>query len=222
MANAGRLRGFVGQRMAAKAPNSRVPAGFSRGPGSGTITLPSYPCTVEVWLWGGGGGTGGGQGGAGGAAATYKRFRNQPGYAMAYIVGAGGSTSGSDGGDSTITVPGGKILTAGGGKGVPSGDVGFSGGVATNGDLNRNGGRGGAMGAAGAAGDHGGAGGAGATGGGGGGAGGFGETPDLFFGGSGAGAAPSAAPGVAPGGGAGATSSAGGDGHLYVICTRIT
>lgn len=181
--------------------------------GSGTITAPAlYSTNCEVWLTGAGAGDNVTQGGGGGAS-LYKRMRCSPGQTMAYTVGAAAS-SGGDGGDTTLTMPTGIVLTAGGGKFAGTG------GIATNGDVNRSGGAGGAGGVNGSAGTGGGAGGVFAGGnGGGGGAAGFSELGDLTGGAGGAAIAQGAFPGGGNGGNCGSPSGAG---RLVALFTRVT
>lgn len=119
--------------------------------------------TYRIHLWGGSG-TGGitrGQqgyttGGGGGAKAT-KTVKLNAGDILIFNVGAGGAinqsavnvvANGNDGGDTTVTGPGGLNVVAGGGKGGKASTalaalLGGLGGIATGGDENLPGGRGG-------------------------------------------------------------------------------
>jgi hypothetical protein len=212
---------------------------------SGNIVLPTtyaeYHCIAYLEGGGASGGSGfspsnAGSGGGGGAAAI-KQFRAKAGQVLPYAVGDGGALTsggppGNDGGDTTLTI-GSATVTAGGGKrGLSTNlDPGGAGGIATGGDLNRNGGRGGAGGSsfntgggAGVAGDQGGTGAAGSSGqGGGGGAAGFTDLPSFFAVGNGSAANASVAqPGYGGGTGGGASgASKAGYGRLILCVTRI-
>lgn len=156
-------------------------------PGSGTITVPADSVAL-IYLWGAGGtGRAADTGtcvGGGGGAALKRRVSVRAGQTMAYTVGAGPAGSlggiardGVDGGDTTLVLPSGEVLVAGGGKAGTSNAASGQGGVAVGGDVNRKGGKGGAN-AAGESTVEGGAGGTGdSSGGGGGGSAGFAEVP---------------------------------------------
>lgn len=129
---------------------------------SRTWTVP-VSGTYRIHLWGGSG-TGGitrGQqgyttGGGGGAKAT-KTVKLNAGDVLTFAIGAGGAinastvnvvANGNDGGDTTVTGPGGLNVVAGGGKGGKASTAlaalpGGLGGLATGGDENLSGGRGG-------------------------------------------------------------------------------
>lgn len=232
-------RGMVGripQSMSARKGGARLQvlsdSGLLAAAATGTITA-TETCQALIYLRGAGGAglnSAGAAPGGGGAAALFKRVSLRKGDVLAYSIGAG--VLNLAGGDTTVTLPGGRVLRAGGGQ-PGAGTVGGAGGIATGGDINRNGGAGGDDGAGGGdatAGQPGqglgaGTGGAAATEGGadvagGGGAGGITEEP-LF---------PAAANGVAGGnqgaayggggGGRNATTGIGGDGVGRIILVR--
>lgn len=223
MSKAGGLRGFVGQRMALKNPQSRIRGCVEKlTPGATSFTSPAFSTMAEVWLWGGGGTDGGGGGaGGGGAEGVWVRFRCAPSTVLSGVIGAKGSAS--DGGDTTFTLPSGQVVTARGGKVAVVGTPGLGGGVsiATGvNEIHRRGGDGGAPGNGGQSGDHGGLGG-GSTGSlitGGGGAGGFTDIGDFMTGGKGA---TDSSPAAQYGGGGAPNGSAAGDGRIAAIFTRI-
>jgi hypothetical protein len=219
VANSGRLRGFTGQRMAAKTPNAKLLSMYKFTTGSGTIQSPPYATICEFWAIGAGGGaapTGGpGSFGGDGGGAAYKRFRCGPNLVLTYSIGVGGTT-GADGTATTITMPTGLVVSGGGGQGFAGSHVG---GVGSNGDINRRGGGGSNGGNSGSPGEFGGAGGVGTPSfSGGGGAAGFSDL-GFILGGSGGG---SVANGSAPGGGGGVSAGNGADGQLLVTFTRLT
>ena len=121
---------------------------------SGTsYTTPADCNSIYVELVGGGGGGGGGSvssaGGGGGGAYAAKYFAVSPSTAYTYAIGAGATTDGGSGGNTTFTV-GATTVTAGGGSGggtsgsiPPTSASGGAGGTATNGDINVTGGSGG-------------------------------------------------------------------------------
>jgi hypothetical protein len=116
----------------------------------------------------------------------FKRQKVQKGQAIPYSVGVGGgrmttgNLAGIAGGDTTVTLPNGTILRAGGGAGGGAvTNTPAAGGVAVNGDLNRAGGRGGYSNSNATAGEFGGAPGSAGPGSGGG-AGGFTDLPFLI------------------------------------------
>jgi hypothetical protein len=116
---------------------------------SGTsYTIPAGVTRIKATVVGGGGGLSssfpsGTGGGGGGTAIRY--FTVTPGSTITYAVGALGGT-GSNGGDSSVTV-GGTTITGGGGTVSSSSASTFSaGGTATNGDLNIQGSGGGGTG----------------------------------------------------------------------------
>jgi hypothetical protein len=192
-----------GRQVAARyrPPLSKVVAAYRKGPGSGVIVSPPFVTVAEAWLIGGGGASGDGFRGAGGGAAVYKRWMAPAVSAYPYTVGGGGIGTLS-GGDTQIA-GGAAILVAGGGQGVVNTGPTGIGGIASGGDINRNGGSGGQSGGPGG----------GAAGASGGGAAGFGDVgPDDLVGGRGG--------GIAPGGGGNAGGS-GGEGKLVMIFTRV-
>ena len=141
-------RGLVGripQSMSARKSGARLQvlsdSGLLAASASGTITA-TETCQALIYLRGAGGAgvNGAAAPGGGGGAALFKRINLRKGDVLAYSIGAG-VLSGS-GQDTTVTLPGGRVLTAGGGK-IGSGTVGGVGGIATGGDINRNGGAGG-------------------------------------------------------------------------------
>lgn len=111
-------------------------------PGSGQFvgTKPSY---VDAWLYGGGAsgmnGAAGGFTARGGASGggVYVRFPLLEGQTVSYVLGAGGAgqaspnSIGNSGADSTLTLPSGLVVLAGGGKNDGTG------GVAVGGNINR-------------------------------------------------------------------------------------
>lgn len=108
--------------------------------GSGNWTPPPGCYWVDYDLTSGGGGINAPGAntpkmGGGGARAT-GRMRVTPGVPVAYAVGAGGSSSGGDGGATTLA-----SVTASGGKGATTPTPG-DGGTATGGDINLPGARG--------------------------------------------------------------------------------
>lgn len=192
-------------------------------------------CIVLVYAWGGGGGGGGhnsgnGGSGGGGGAALFKAVPLSPGQTISYSVGLNGSgatTTGTAGGDTTVTLPSGFELRArGGAPGVEGSATGGAGGRASGGETNRDGGAGGGRPTLpGFAGQDGGAGGVPVSieGGGGGGAGGFKSQSTGIKGGDGS---SSAVVGATPGGGgsggySGSTSGQnGGTGRVILIPVR--
>lgn len=193
------------------------------GTGSLTVTRAGW---AHIWLVGPGGGgiQGGGGPGGGGGGACFKRIRVSKGQVISWSLGSPGATlpSTQDATNSTVTLPTGLQLVAGGGKGG-SGTTGGAGGTATGGELNRTGGSGGNA-ANGSAGEQGGAGGSGgANGGGGGGAAGFNDF-GTFTGGAGATGGNTASAASVPGGGGGGSvsgsPSSGALGHILIYVTR--
>jgi hypothetical protein len=247
MASAQGLRGFVGQRMAAKRPAKLTWAGlwdFSVA-GSGTVTIPDN-CTALIYVVGAGGSGGSNPGaqacsGGGGGGAVWNRVRLRKGQIVAYTVGAGGvaasiGASGNDGGDSSVTVGGMLLGLGGGGKaGIHLGAgtaAGGAGGVGFGGLSSRVGGAGGSQtagsnGSSGSGGTNGGAGGSGgSSGGGGGGGAGFSDLAINGLFSSGAGGSESVSNGIggSPGGGSatgsGGAVAAGGDGRVLIMLLK--
>ena len=122
------LRGLVAQGMDSRksfaAANIVLLGGaVSSTPGSGSVTV-TKPCLALIWGIGPGGSgssmatTGGG---GGGGAAGYRAVRVTTGQVISYTVGTPGAAAfganGSAGTDTTITLPTGRILRAGGGGG---------------------------------------------------------------------------------------------------------
>lgn len=104
---------------------------------TGTVTILGTKCYYE--LVGGGGGCGGLGGGPAGGASTCRGLLTglTIGNNLNATVGAAGNTSGSNGGNSTLTSGSQTISTrtAGGGAGINSSSQG-AGGTATGGDEN--------------------------------------------------------------------------------------
>jgi len=122
---------------------------------SGTSwTVPQGITSLKVWAIGGGGGgagsppndgTSGGGGGAGGLA--YREYTVSSGQVISYTIGSAGTggsdtSNGNNGGDTQVTVSGVTIHGNGGRGGRYDSGVDASGGSATGGSPNRNGGRG--------------------------------------------------------------------------------
>lgn len=203
--------------------------------GDANVTAPSG-CIAFIYAWGGGGSgaaySSTSAGGGGGGAAGYSRIRLGPGSTLAVTVGYGGpgksnGNDGSSGTQSTVILPNGRVMSAGGGGGGTVA-LGGAGGVAFGFDLNRSGGAGGGSGGAGNPGDHGGLGGlAGGSGGGGGGSAGFSDQAGLLRRGNAGGNSNSAlVPGYGAGsGGWGAASAAtgsGGIGRVLILLVRAS
>jgi hypothetical protein len=129
---------------------------------SGSYTVPAGVTKIKVEAWGGGGGTSrpanqNTRGGGGGGAYSRSSFSVTPGASISYVVGAGGTTSGTNGGDSywentsTLLAKGGSGNTgtstaAGGQASAGVGAVKYSGGTgaAQVSTMNAGGGGGGA------------------------------------------------------------------------------
>lgn len=139
--------------------------------GSGNIVIPANVTKVTIEAWGGGGGGGnstknnssGGGGGGAYAATTI----NNPSGTISYTVGSGGGAN-SDGSTSSVSINGGVVVEAEGGKKGSQGTgsaSGGAGGSASNsiGDIRWSGGKGG-VGRGSGTGGGGGGGGAGTTG----------------------------------------------------------
>ena len=238
-----KLRGLVGQgmdgrRRAGGLPSEVIAPVVLTG-GSGSVVAPKK-CIALIHAWGAGGSGANidfGAGGGGGGAAVFKRVRLVAGQSLAYVIGVGGSGvstgDGIAGSDTTLALPSGLVLRAGGGKGGTGIGEG-AGGMPTNGDINRLGGAGGGIvGTAGQTPLGGGAGGGGASSffGGGAGAAGFSDIDPSFIGGGGSaasGAGSGTTAGASPGGGSGATYTAGigvtgsgGSGKIVIVLLRI-
>jgi hypothetical protein len=221
MASGQPLRGFAGQGMnghkrGADAKVDAVQVVEVTSLGTGSVTVLRHGWALIYLLGVGGSGEASAGRGGGGGAALYRRVRVTPGQIISWTLGTPGaaaptSTPGNDGTDSTVTTPTGLVLKAGAGKGGTSVAPG-AGGVATGGDINRNGGAGGTFAGNGVgAGLGGGNGGAGSgNGGGGGGGAGFSDVGSALAGGSG-GAGPSGAGALYGGGGGGTVSGTGFD-----------
>ena len=146
-----KLRGFVGQGVGGGKKVDALPsllaAPMSIASGSGNITA-ARKCTAVIYAWGGGGSGADSvpAGGGGGGGCAYKRVRLVAGQSLVYSVGAGGPATGtaigSDGGDTTVTLPSGQIMKAQGGRAGTSASGG-TGGSCENADLSRVGGTGG-------------------------------------------------------------------------------
>ena len=123
------LRGFVGQDMSGRRPPV-LGYMYVFPAGSSTFTVPANG--AGQWrfvLWGGGGldSAAGNDGGGGGALAIKDVFLGD-GQTIAVVVGIVSA-------DSTITLPGGAVVTAGAGSDGAGGTPG-AGGTATGGDIN--------------------------------------------------------------------------------------
>lgn len=233
------LRGLVGQSMSGARPRS-LPTLIDYKETT-TATSGSYTASVDCWVllyaWGGGGSGAADTAtaaGGGGAGAGYLRYRLGRGRTIAWSVGAGGAgvtgnVDGNDGATTTVTLPNGQVLTAGGGaKGLRL--TGGSGGACVGPwTVSRSGGAGGAS-AAGGSPTGGGTGGAlsGSYGGGGGAAGFSDLNPGLPLGNGSAGNGGGASvAGTSPGGGSGgclnaSTSGNGGTGRVLAYIVHIT
>jgi len=212
------LRGLVGQSMSGQKKRIDVPA-YSYPPGTYTFTAPASGWwRVVAW---GAGGKGGGTGGGGGGAFIQADRVLRAGQTVSITVGPGGFASAN----TTVTLPGGEVLTAGCGA---SNAVSAAGGVATTSspdDIKLSGGAAGAVDGNGSAGQGTNPGGGG-TGVGGGGAGGGGAAGQgNYRGGNGSGpfGAGTAGSANSPGGGAGggAGSCVGGDGQVIIHRIRV-
>lgn len=123
---------------------SQMIAQYTATSGSATITA-TRNCWAFIILFGPGGsgstGGGGSCGGAGGAA-LYRRVRLIAGQRLTYALGTPGAgvgsadTVGVTGTASTVTLPNGNVLSAGGGQGGPASAGTAAGGTATGGDVN--------------------------------------------------------------------------------------
>jgi hypothetical protein len=190
-------------------------------------------CIVIIRAWGAGGSGGtfslANAGGGGGGAVGYRVVSLTAGQTITWSIGAGTASStvdnsnGVDGGDTTVTLPGGYVLTAGGGKKGTAAGVGGTGGIPSGPwYIGRNGGDGGDSNTAGSSPTGGGTGGITSTNrGGGGGAAGFLDLYPNIASGNGssgntstAGGAPGGGSGGAPGGGL--ASGKGGDGRVII------
>jgi len=111
--------------------------------GSNTFTVPAGVFRVYVECWGGGGGaTQSTAAGAGGYAAGW--FSTTPAGTITATVGAGGTTSGTPGGDGGTSTF--STISASGGTGGLAGGTGLAaGGAAAGGTINIVGGNGGAQ-----------------------------------------------------------------------------
>jgi hypothetical protein len=198
--------------------------------GSGSLSAP-VACQALIYALapgGAGGGFGSTQGqGGGGGAASFKRLHLAPNQVLGWACGAAG-TLGVDATDTTVSLNGTPLIVAGGGKSGTTAPAPLPGGIATGGDINRNGGSGGfgngtaatpGVGA-GLGGGTGGAAGGNNWGGGGGGAG-FGDVMPTLAGGAG-GAGNTGANGANYGGGAGGESATGigGSGRVFIMLLR--
>lgn len=152
------LRGLVGQSMSGRKPKA-FPAlvrqiDESLGASSFTATKAAV---ALIYAWGAGG-SGARDGsnvasGGGGGGAGYKRIRITPGQVISWSIGVGGAAPGSDltdgspGTATTVTLPTGVVLTAGGGQGGARGSSprtgGLGGVVSGPWDIARTGGKGG-------------------------------------------------------------------------------
>lgn len=209
MATGQKLRGLVGQSMSGQRRRPTMYS-YSYTPGSYTWTCPASGWWRLV-LWGAGAHGNGNQGGGSGALYIAERLLRK-GQTVALVVGASAATAEA----STATLPGGEVLTAGGGV-----DTGVAGAVTANRNLDivYPGSAGGAPSASGTAGlgDAGGSGGAvsGAAGGGAG-APGYGN----HRGGDGASALVNVGAEAPGGGGAGSVNFPGAGGHGAILIYR--
>lgn len=225
------LRGFVGQSMSGS-KDPITPESRAYPVGSHTFTVPKSGIYRFV-LWGAGGGGADAKGGGSGAFILAERPL-AAGQSVAISVGAPSLTASSDGGNggsTTVTLPNGDVLSAGGGAGATSGGGagGTASGFRTNlGDVAYDGSAGGGVGSAGSAGlgENGGASGAALDGISGGGAGAPGARGYVgAAGGAGQNATPVRnLPGVGAGGGSNnpAGNIPGGCGQVIVIQVKIT
>lgn len=219
------LRGLVGQDMSGR-KKALTPIQRSYPPGTHTFTV-TEPGVYRFVMWGAGGG--GNLTSAGGSGAFILAERSlAAGQSVAITVGGNvrtGTTSGANGGNTTVTLPSGLTLTAGGGTAGTAGATGGAAGSpsgydAARGDVALSGSQGGNENAAGpsGAGTDGGAGGAaGGTRGGGAGA----PGSMGYRGGDGSAGASRTVPGVGAGAGAlgGSEDNPGGTG--LVIVTQV-
>lgn len=118
-----------------------------------TYTVPSNVKSLYVFVYGSTGGySGNNKPGVGGPGYSEKYYAT-PGASYSYALGAGGTTSGTQGGTTTF-----DVMSVTGSAGVTGGTSGGAGGVGSGGDYNATGGAGGTY--SGTAGGIGGAGGA--------------------------------------------------------------
>lgn len=217
-----KLRGLVAQGMSGRKPGSALSLSdlpIVAATGSGVATA-SWDCWALIYAWGPGGSGGSGSGnsgapGGGGGGALFKRLRLSRGQTISYSVGTPGAgattdTPGNSATDTTVTLPTGVVLTAGGGKGGPLtlGTASGLGGASVGGDLNRTGSDGGSY-----SGTRAGGNGAG-----------FADLVSSFGGGLGSAGGTTVA-GSAPGGGSGGiavagTTGAGGAGKIIIVLVR--
>jgi hypothetical protein len=121
------IKGFVAQGMDGRKNRSpvRLVAIKVSTSGSGSYTAIAE-CEALIYAWGAAGSgaldSGSVASGAGAGAAGYKRVPLARGQVLSWSVGTGGAetdadpSNGNDGGDTTVTLPWGLVLTAGGGK----------------------------------------------------------------------------------------------------------
>lgn len=158
------IRGWVAQGMDGRRrkPVVEVLRADLISSGSGSITVPEH-CTAYVWAIGAGGSgrTSGSNGaGGGGGGALYYECLVFSGQTISYVIGTGGAAVGTanadgfPGTDTTVTMPGNRVLRAGGGGAGTT--TGGAGGIASGGLRNYQGGAGGNPNAAGEAGGNGG------------------------------------------------------------------
>lgn len=111
---------------------------------SGVISAPA-DCLAEVFLWGGGGSgeVAAGYRAGGGGGALYKSFQRLGGTTVTFEVGSGGQSQGVagqpgyHGGPTTLRLPSGVILVAGGGRGGGRDGQAGLGGISYGGEVNR-------------------------------------------------------------------------------------
>jgi len=104
--------------------------------GATAFIVPGGVYRIWAELFGGGGGNGGALGGAGAGGYCAGWLNVAPGDSITATVGAAGTSSGTNGGNSTFST-----LTANGGTGCGAAGV-FAGGTASGGDINITGGDG--------------------------------------------------------------------------------
>lgn len=144
-----KLRGLVGQAMRGERRFFHEVVGLYVPTTSSSFVVPKH-CDAFIYLLGSGASgnqqTGGSPPGGDGGAGLYKKVRLSQGQTVSYTYpgtggvgvtdgGGGGGVAGNAGGAATVTLPDGRVLTAGGGQANSAGP-----GVATGGDVNIDGG----------------------------------------------------------------------------------
>lgn len=119
-----KLRGFVGQSLAARKRVSTGALAFKDSSAGDTSYKATASCIAFVFAWGGGAGgstSSGTSTGGGGGSGGFKKVRLTQGATLSWTAGAAGANAaplvnpGTDGGDTTVSAPG-VSLVAGGGK----------------------------------------------------------------------------------------------------------